>query len=128
VSPLTSLTYAFRIPLLLICTHRGAPGVKDEPLPELMGRITDRILDTYVSNVEHHNSNKFLFMCEFNKLPAPTYSLPLAGGRARVGVERRIVLIDSTPILTFPLPGGRDRRAYNFNYLWLDIMERLQQR
>ena len=25
VSPLTSLNYVFRIPLLLICTHRGAP-------------------------------------------------------------------------------------------------------
>ena len=46
VSPLTSLTYVFRIPLLLICTHRGAPGVKDEPQHELMGRITGRVLDT----------------------------------------------------------------------------------
>jgi phosphonopyruvate decarboxylase len=46
VSPLTSLTYVFRIPLLLICTHRGAPGVKDEPQHELMGRITGRMLDT----------------------------------------------------------------------------------
>jgi hypothetical protein len=43
VSP---LTHVFRIPLLLICTHRGAPGVKDEPQHELMGRITGRIFDT----------------------------------------------------------------------------------
>ncbi len=46
VSPLTSLTYCFRIPLLLICTHRGAPGVKDEPQHELMGRITGPLLQT----------------------------------------------------------------------------------
>ncbi|MGH8564817.1 MAG: phosphonopyruvate decarboxylase [Gammaproteobacteria bacterium] len=46
VSPLTSLTHVFRIPLLLICTHRGAPGVRDEPQHELMGRITGRMLDT----------------------------------------------------------------------------------
>jgi phosphonopyruvate decarboxylase len=46
VSPLTSLTHVFRIPLLLICTHRGAPGVKDEPQHELMGRITGRLFDT----------------------------------------------------------------------------------
>jgi phosphonopyruvate decarboxylase len=46
VSPLTSLTHVFRIPLLLICTHRGAPGVKDEPQHELMGRITGRMFDT----------------------------------------------------------------------------------
>jgi phosphonopyruvate decarboxylase len=46
VSPLTSLTHCFRIPLLLICTHRGAPGLKDEPQHELMGRITARLLET----------------------------------------------------------------------------------
>jgi hypothetical protein len=38
--------HVFRIPLLLICTHRGAPGVKDEPQHELMGRITGRLFDT----------------------------------------------------------------------------------
>lgn len=46
VSPLTSLTHVFRIPLLVICTHRGAPGVHDEPQHELMGQITDRMFDT----------------------------------------------------------------------------------
>ena len=46
VSPLTSLNYVFRIPLLLICTHRGAPGLKDEPQHELMGRITGSLLET----------------------------------------------------------------------------------
>ena len=46
VSPLTSLTWTFRIPVLLICTHRGAPGVPDEPQHSLMGRITNRLLDT----------------------------------------------------------------------------------
>lgn len=45
VSPLTSLTWTFRIPLLLVCTHRGAPGVADEPQHELMGQITERMLD-----------------------------------------------------------------------------------
>jgi phosphonopyruvate decarboxylase len=46
VSPLTSLTHVFRIPLLVICTHRGAPGVQDEPQHELMGQITRRMFDT----------------------------------------------------------------------------------
>ncbi len=45
VSPLTSLTHVFRIPLLVICTHRGAPGVQDEPQHELMGRITGTMFD-----------------------------------------------------------------------------------
>lgn len=46
VSPLTSLTHVFRIPLLVVCTHRGAPGVSDEPQHELMGQITGQMFDT----------------------------------------------------------------------------------
>jgi phosphonopyruvate decarboxylase len=46
VSPLTSLAWVFRIPLLVITTQRGAPGVHDEPQHELMGRITGGLLDT----------------------------------------------------------------------------------
>jgi len=44
VNPLTSLNHPFRIPLLLIVTWRGQPGVKDEPQHELMGRITADLL------------------------------------------------------------------------------------
>ncbi len=46
VSPLTSLNYVFRIPLLLIITLRGEPGKPDEPQHELMGQITPELLET----------------------------------------------------------------------------------
>ncbi|MDB6087694.1 MAG: aepY [Gammaproteobacteria bacterium] len=45
VSPLTSLTWTFRLPQLLIITWRGQPGVPDEPQHALMGPITPAILD-----------------------------------------------------------------------------------
>ena len=45
VSPLSSLNWVFRIPVLLIVTLRGVPGLQDEPQHELMGQITGRILD-----------------------------------------------------------------------------------
>ena len=45
VNPLTSLNAPFRIPLLLITTWRGQPGVADEPQHALMGRITQQMLD-----------------------------------------------------------------------------------
>ncbi|MES9855380.1 MAG: phosphonopyruvate decarboxylase [Sedimenticola sp.] len=46
VSPLTSLTYTFRIPVLLIPTLRGEPGgAPDEPQHALMGRVTTQLLD-----------------------------------------------------------------------------------
>lgn len=39
-SPLTSLIFPFRIPLLGFVSLRGAAGLKDEPQHELMGKIT----------------------------------------------------------------------------------------
>lgn len=46
VNPLTSLTYTFKIPILLIVTLRGEPGgPTDEPQHKLMGEITGRMLD-----------------------------------------------------------------------------------
>src|SRR5210317_2179004 len=44
VSPLSSLNWVFRIPVLLIITLRGEPGLPDEPQHELMGQITGKIL------------------------------------------------------------------------------------
>ncbi len=46
VSPLTSLTWTFHLPQLLIVTWRGQPGVHDEPQHQLMGPITPTMLET----------------------------------------------------------------------------------
>lgn len=46
VNPLTSLTHAAQIPLLVVVTWRGEPGgAADEPQHELMGRITTGLLE-----------------------------------------------------------------------------------
>jgi phosphonopyruvate decarboxylase len=46
ISPLTSLNWVFRIPVLLIVTLRGDPEFRDEPQHELMGQVTTALLDT----------------------------------------------------------------------------------
>ena len=46
VSPLTSLTWTFRLPQLLLVTWRGQPGGADEPQHALMGPITPAMLTT----------------------------------------------------------------------------------
>lgn len=46
VSPLTSLTWTFRLPQLLIVTWRAQPGIADEPQHALMGPITPAMLKT----------------------------------------------------------------------------------
>lgn len=45
VSPLTSLTWTFKLPQLLIVTWRGQPGISDEPQHALMGPITPKVLE-----------------------------------------------------------------------------------
>jgi phosphonopyruvate decarboxylase len=45
VSPLTSLTWTFRLPQLLIVTWRAQPGTADEPQHALMGPITPNMLE-----------------------------------------------------------------------------------
>ncbi len=45
VSPLTSLNYTFEIPVLGFVSLRGEPGLADEPQHELMGTITEKLLD-----------------------------------------------------------------------------------
>jgi phosphonopyruvate decarboxylase len=45
VSPLTSLNYSFRIPVLGFVSLRGEEGIPDEPQHELMGSITTQLLD-----------------------------------------------------------------------------------
>ncbi len=47
VNPLTSLTYTFNLPIMVITTLRGEPGgPADEPQHELMGQITTELLET----------------------------------------------------------------------------------
>jgi phosphonopyruvate decarboxylase len=43
-SPLTSLNFTFRLPVLGFVSLRGEPGLKDEPQHELMGQITEKML------------------------------------------------------------------------------------
>ncbi len=44
ISPLTSLNYTFKIPLLGFVSHRGEPNCNDEPQHQLMGKITPDLL------------------------------------------------------------------------------------
>lgn len=46
VNPITSLNHTLRIPLLLVTTWRGQPGLYDEPQHEVMGPITPSLLET----------------------------------------------------------------------------------
>jgi phosphonopyruvate decarboxylase len=45
VSPLTSLNYIFKLPVLGFVSLRGEPGIPDEPQHELMGTITYQMLE-----------------------------------------------------------------------------------
>ncbi len=44
-SPITSLNYTFKLPVLGFVSLRGEPGINDEPQHELMGTITEKMLE-----------------------------------------------------------------------------------
>ena len=44
-SPITSLNYSFQLPVLGFVSLRGEPGLGDEPQHELMGTITEKMLE-----------------------------------------------------------------------------------
>lgn len=52
-SPLISLTYPFKIPILGFVSLRGEPGQPDEPQHELMGQITGEMLSLMKINWEY---------------------------------------------------------------------------
>lgn len=45
ISPLTSLNYPFRVPVLGFVSLRGEAGLNDEPQHELTGTVTDKMLE-----------------------------------------------------------------------------------
>ena len=45
VNPITSMLYTYQIPVVLFVSHRGGPGIVDEPQHELMGKITAELCD-----------------------------------------------------------------------------------
>jgi phosphonopyruvate decarboxylase len=43
VNPITSMLYIYRMPVVLLVSHRGEPGIPDEPQHALMGKITEEL-------------------------------------------------------------------------------------
>lgn len=57
-SPLTSLNYIFRLPVLGFVSLRGEPGIPDEPQHELMGNITFQMLELMQIPWEYLSGNE----------------------------------------------------------------------
>lgn len=64
VSPLTSLTYPFQIPVLGFVSLRGEPGLIDEPQHELMGQITTQMLDLMQIKWQYLSANSNVAMIQ----------------------------------------------------------------
>jgi phosphonopyruvate decarboxylase len=62
VNPITSMLYIYKMPVVLLVSHRGEPGKPDEPQHELMGQITEELsklcgLRTHVFDPERFESS-----------------------------------------------------------------------
>ncbi|ADG94590.1 phosphonopyruvate decarboxylase [Arcobacter nitrofigilis DSM 7299] len=57
ISPLTSLNYTFKLPVLGFVSLRGEKGLCDEPQHELMGTITEKLLELMEIRWEYLSSD-----------------------------------------------------------------------
>jgi phosphonopyruvate decarboxylase len=102
INPLTSLNQTFKIPVLIITTWRGQPNCNDEPQHQLMGRITEPMLELmeiphehfpqqpdqlaacFEMAVEHLRSRKTPFAFILRKNTVAEYALSLPPRRRHV--------------------------------------------
>jgi phosphonopyruvate decarboxylase len=62
VNPITSMLYIYKMPVVLLVSHRGESGIPDEPQHALMGQITEQLavlcgLRTHVLDPERFEAN-----------------------------------------------------------------------
>jgi phosphonopyruvate decarboxylase len=125
VNPLTSLNTPFRIPTLLIVTWRGQPGLKDEPQHELMGRITQSLLD--VIEVPHRRfpdqADALAGVMDEARATMARTSLPFALVMEKGSLQDEI--LDEAPRVP-PAPGERiDLREHGVRPTRLSLLERI---
>lgn len=108
VSPLTSLNYPFKIPVLGFVSLRGETGIGDEPQHELMGQITEGMLDImkikwgylscnleeakkqiYEANKLIDNNQSFFFIVKKNTFDAVQLKMQKDIIRENLSKERR---------------------------------------
>ncbi|ABE54448.1 thiamine pyrophosphate enzyme-like TPP-binding [Shewanella denitrificans OS217] len=70
INPLTSLNIPFQIPLALMITWRGKPGMKDEPQHEFMGKITPSLLSLLEFGAEEISTDLVRLEQSFRTLAA----------------------------------------------------------
>jgi phosphonopyruvate decarboxylase len=99
VSPLTSLTWTFRLPQLLVVTWRAQPGVADEPQHALMGPITPDMLET--------------MQIPWELFPTETAQIGPALDRAIAHMDQNgrpyALVMQKGSVAAYPLKSGTDR-------------------
>jgi len=118
VSPLTSLTHTFRIPILVIVTWRGMPGgAADEPQHELMGEVTPAMLETmripwalFPSEPAGVEPALDLVLAHFAKESRPFALVMQKGSVADAKLERRPPPVPAAPASPVTRPAATHTR------------------
>lgn len=101
INPLTSLSWTFRIPHLLITTWRGDPEVKDEPQHELMGKIMVDLLRVVHLPFEHFPEDEALIAASLDRAEAA-----MEASRRPFGFLMRKGTVADCPLLPRPVDRG----------------------
>lgn len=121
VNPITSLTYTFNIPVMIITTLRGeVGGAADEPQHELMGQITTQMLETM--------RLKWAFFPQTDEEVAPALKLAdeymKAHNQPFVFVMRKDDIAEYK-LQTLPAPSKKDFSITHTDYFELDYKSRI---
>jgi phosphonopyruvate decarboxylase len=109
VSPLVSLNYTFRIPLLGFVSLRGEPGVPDEPQHELMGCITTQMLELmrvqwqYLSSDEEEVNDQLLHATHCLDQNQPFFFVVRKGTFEKEKLHKQELLLRSNQIKRFKI-------------------------
>lgn len=102
VNPITSMLYIYKMPVVLLVSHRGEPGKPDEPQHELMGQITEELsrlcgLRTHVLEPERFASS--LEAMQSDEVPTAFICRKgaLEGGPEAPPISMRITTRSRTP-------------------------------
>ena len=73
INPLTSLLQSYQIPVLIVCSRRGQPGIHDETQHRLMGKITPDLFKLCEADVSYLSDIKYNIKDHLSTLLANMY-------------------------------------------------------
>ena len=107
VNPITSMLYIYQMPVTLLVSHRGQPGLPDEPQHVLMGQITEEL--SRLCGLQTHVLSPELFEAQLRQSQEARYPVAFIcrNGTLEGGPKAPPLVMDVTSEPRLPSNRGR---------------------